>query len=235
MLSKILRGEEANIAAPLPWRSAAGSRPRTQKPGPAATALTNVSKQASASWRMGTTHDQLHGLQERVAELEQEMELRIREASEAAYREGENSARMQVQSLIEKLARSIQEVADLRPKLRQQAEGDLLKLSLAIARKIVHREISADPEALTALVRVAIEKIRLQEIVRVRTHPQHQAVVQQIVTRLSGGAQVDIQADGRIPLGGIIVDTSRGEFDASVDVQLREIERGLADRLASQG
>jgi flagellar biosynthesis/type III secretory pathway protein FliH len=28
-----------------------------------------------------------------------------------------------------------------------------------------------------------------------------------------------------------VVETTRGEFDASVDLQLREIERGLTDRL----
>ena len=39
--------------------------------------------------------------------------------------------------------------------------------------------------------------------------------------------------DPKLPPGGVIIDTRRGEFDASVDLQLREIERGLTDRLAS--
>jgi flagellar assembly protein FliH len=181
---------------------------------------------------MVTTQDQVEMLLSRVAELEGEMNLRTQDAR----REGENAGRAQaaaqVQAVLEKLGRSIQEIADLRPKLRHQAEGDLLKLALAIARKVVHREISADPEVLGGLVRVAIEKVRIREIVRVRTNPQHQAVIQQIVARLSAGAQIEIQADQRVPLGGVIVETERGDFDASVDVQLREIERGLADRLA---
>ena len=235
MLSKILRGDEANIATPLPWKSAAGSRPRPVQSSSSPAASPAVPKSVTASGQIVTTHDQVHALQARIAELEQHSERRIREAAETAYREGESAARAQVQPLLEKLARSVQEVADLRPNLRRQAEGDLLRLSLAIARKVIHREVSADPEALTALVRVALEKIRIQEIVRVRTHPQHQPVIRQIVAKLSNGVQIDIQADGRIPLGGIVIDTARGEFDASVDVQLREIERGLADRLASLG
>jgi flagellar biosynthesis/type III secretory pathway protein FliH len=68
----------------------------------------------------------------------------------------------------------------------------------------------------------------------VRVHPQHQPTVQQIVARLSGGVAVEILGDQRLPVGGVVIETTRGEFDASVDVQLREIERGLTDRLAAQ-
>jgi flagellar assembly protein FliH len=248
MLSRVLRGDETTLAAPLPWKSAAGSKGPALRAASAAALAAPANSPANAqakppgtalaqlgdpSRQIVTTHDQVEVLQARVAELERDMEQRIRQAREAAYKEGEHAARTQVQPQLEKMARSIQEIADLRPKLRHQAEGDLLKLALAIARKVVHREITADPEALTALVRVAIEKIRLQEIVRVRTHPLHQQVIQQIVSRLSSGAQLEIQADQRLPLGGVIIDTARGEFDASVDVQLREIERGLTDRLAT--
>jgi flagellar assembly protein FliH len=232
MLSKVLRGDEALVAQPLPWRRAAGTGGHKTPSAPI---------QAVVPSRHGihpiiTTDDQASSLLARIADLESSMERRIAEARQSAYREGETAARTQataqVEPLLEKLARSIHELSEMRPKLRHEAEGDLLKLSLAIAKRILHRELSADPESLAGLVRVAMEKIRMQEVVRVRVHPQHQATVQQIVTRLSGGIAVEILADHRLPLGGVVIETTRGEFDASVDVQLREIERGLADRLA---
>ena len=82
---------------------------------------------------------------------------------------------------------------------------------------------------------MAVEKIRVQEILRVRVHPQHQPAVQQILTQMSTGAPIEIFADQKMQLGGVVVETTRGEFDASVDLQLREIERGLTDRLAGRG
>jgi flagellar assembly protein FliH len=108
----------------------------------------------------------------------------------------------------------------------------VVKLALAIAKKVLHRELSVDPDSIAALIHVAMEKIRTHELVRVRIHPQHHPAVQQAVAQVTMGAQVDIQPDPRLPLGGVVVETTRGEFDASVDTQLREIERGLTDRLA---
>jgi flagellar biosynthesis/type III secretory pathway protein FliH len=135
--------------------------------------------------------------------------------------------------MLDKLARSIQEIADVRPKLRAECEADLLKLSLAIARKILPRELIADPDSIAALIKVCLDKVKLQEIVRVRIHPQHHPAIQQLLVRLSTGVPIDLLPDPKLQLGGVVIETTRGEFDASVDVQLKEIERGLTDRLRS--
>jgi flagellar assembly protein FliH len=177
-------------------------------------------------------------LHSRVAELETSLEQRCREARETGYRDGEAAGRTQanaqVQPLLEKLARSIQEIAAVRSKLRAEAESDLLKLSLAIARKILHRELSTDPDSIAGLIKVCLEKIRQQEIVRVRIHPQHHPAVQQLLARISSGVPIELLSDQKLQLGGVVIETARGEFDASVDLQLKEIERGLTDRLGGR-
>lgn len=219
-------GAATSVPAPLH----AGNREAPKEPGkePAREASRDDPAQA----------ERIAALQLRVAELEASMEPRCREARDAGYREGEtagrNQANAQMQATMEKLARSIQEIAEARPKLRAEAEGDLLKLSLAIARKVLHRELSADPDSITGLIRVCLDKIRLHEMVRVRIHPQHQAPIQQMVARLSTGVPVEILADPKLQVGGVVIETTRGDYDASVDVQLKEIERGLTDRLAAR-
>ncbi len=180
-----------------------------------------------------TTDDQVSILQARVVDLETNMQRRVAEArseGEAAVRA---QAQAQVQPLLGQLAKSIQDIAELRAKLRHEAETDLIKLSLAIAKKVLHREVSVDSEALSGIVRVAMEKIRLQDVLCVRINPQHHAVIQQMIGRLSHGSKVELIADARQPVGGVVIETTRGEFDASLDTQLAEIERGLVDRLAS--
>jgi flagellar assembly protein FliH len=179
--------------------------------------------------------EEIAKLKARIAEVEAGAERRVREAREAGLREGEAAGRQQgtaqVQPVMDKLAQSIREIGELRPKLRHEAEGDVVKLAMAIAKKILHRELAADPEALSGLIRVAMDKIRLQEIVRVRVNPQQQPNVQQMVARFALGVQIEILSDGKLPLGGIVIETTRGEYDSSIDLQLREIERGLTDRL----
>ena len=226
MLSRVLGPEDAKAIQPLSWRRA----PSTGNPGVPTAPIAGKRVEAA------TAEQQIAILQARVMELEGMMDRRVRETREAAYREGEtagkNQAVAQVQPVLQNLARSIQEVADIRPKLRHQAEADLLRLALAIAKKILHRELNSDPDSIAGLIKAAIEKIRVQEILKIRIHPQHHPALQQILAQMATGTQTDIFPDPKLPPGGVVVETTRGEFDASVDLQLREIERGLADRLA---
>jgi flagellar assembly protein FliH len=231
MLIKRLPAVETRTVQPIVWRQSGG--PVAAKAGePPAPAGCNTSQEDQGSSEL------IAALKRRVAELETSLDQRCREAREAGHREGEASGRTQanaqVQPLLEKLARSIQEIAEARPKLRAEAEADLLKLSLAIARKILHRELSSDPDSIAGLIKVCLEKIRLQEIVRVRIHPQHHPAIQQLLARLSTGIPIELLSDPKLQLGGVVIETARGEFDASVDVQLKEIERGLTDRLGSR-
>jgi flagellar assembly protein FliH len=234
MLTKRLAGAETLRARPIAWRqsgtpvaSPESEPPPVPVPFPARSEAPSPDAQAA---------ERLAALQRRISELEASVEQRSREAHEAGYREGEAAGRAQanaqVQQLLEKLARSIQEIAEARPKLRAQAESDLLALSLAIARKILHRELSTDPDSIAGLIKVCLDKVRLQEITRIRLHPQHHAAVQQLLARASNGVQMELLPDPTLQLGGVIIETTRGEFDASVEVQLKEIERGLTDRLA---
>jgi len=225
MLSKILRGEQTQVVQPVAWRRTAG-------PAASPTTPTAGVKAEAGSKQLVTVDQEIGALNARIAEVEALAERRVREARETGYREGEAAARNQIQPVLDKLAQSIKEIGELRAKLRHEAESDLVKLALAIAKKILHRELSADPDSISGLIRVAVEKIRVQEILRVRIHPQHHPAVQQILARVSTGAPIEIFADQKMQLGGVVVETTRGEFDASVDLQLREIERGLTDRLA---
>lgn len=173
--------------------------------------------------------DSSEDLHSKIARLEQD----VNQARASARAEGEAAARQQAQAelqpVLQKLAASIHESAELRSRLRTQAESDLVKLAIAIARKIVGREINTDPEAIAGLVRVCLEKLRVQEVLRVRLHPDYKSKVAESLARL-GATQVEVMADPAADRGAVVFETTRGNLDASVETQLREIERGLTDR-----
>src|SRR5690348_7959400 len=91
---------------------------------------------------------------------------RIRQAQRAGYQEGESAARNQMQAetrqAIERLGRAAEELAALRPQLRNQAERDLVRLAVAIARRVLRRELTIDPGAIEGLVKAALEQLALQ-------------------------------------------------------------------------
>jgi flagellar assembly protein FliH len=173
------------------------------------------------------------------AEMQAAADRAVREAREAGRREGESAARNAMQAevakAVEDFGSAVRQLANLRPKLRLEAESDLVRLALEIARRVIRRELTADPEAITGLARTALERLRLQEAVSVRMHPQFQEAVRQFLAHEPGAAHIEVIADPTLDRGAIVFETARGRLDASAETQFREIERGLTDRLRSHG
>jgi flagellar assembly protein FliH len=171
-------------------------------------------------------------------DLVRRMEERVRQAHAAGFREGQEQGRVQaaqqIQPVMDRLTHSIEDLAGLRSRLRHDAEADLVTLALAVARRVLRRELSVDPEAIRGVVLAALEKLDGQEISRVRVHPAHAAEVSACLRRAVSGRAIEVVPDPAREPGFVIFETERGSLDASVDTQLEEIERGLADRLRRQ-
>jgi flagellar assembly protein FliH len=172
------------------------------------------------------------------AEMAAAIELRVRQAYESGFREGEAAARQrsesQVREAVEKLAATVVEVAATRGDAMRRAEADMVRLSVEIARRILHRELSLDTSALEALIRAALEKLRSQEVYRVRVHPGHEQLVRACLQQIGRDPDIEVVGDASQPRGGAVFEISRGSLDASVETQLREIENGLADHLGER-
>jgi flagellar assembly protein FliH len=174
----------------------------------------------------------------RVAELEKLAEKRAREAREAGRAEGEAQAKAQAQeevrATIERLASAIAELDQYRVQLLRQTETDAVRLSIAIARRVLRRELTVDPAAIEGLVRAALERLQSQESCRVRMHPDLVPALRDCVERMGMEGRVEVISDAAQEPGAAVFETSRGSLNASIDSQLKEIERGLADRFQSQ-
>jgi flagellar assembly protein FliH len=101
-----------------------------------------------------------------------------------------------------------------------------------IAKRVLHRQLSVDESALTAIAHIAFERLTRSESWRVTVHPQFAAAVTTALPA-SHAARVHIDPDPDCALGTLIIHSAEGTIDASIDAQLEEISRGLTDRLAS--
>lgn len=163
----------------------------------------------------------------------------LRAAREQGFQEGARHAADAAQSQIQaalnqtgaRLAESVAEVASLRPRLRREAETQVVELALAIARKVLHRAITIDAEALTGLVHAAVARIDARDLLSIRVAPCHLPQVQPALARLGLPGQVNLSPDASLEPGGLVLETTRGMLDASVTTQLAEIERGFTDYL----
>lgn len=174
-------------------------------------------------------------LRDRIAQLEAALERETRQARETGRREGESAgyerARAELQPVIERLSRSIADLSTLRSRIRQDSESELVKLSLCIARRVLRRELTVDPDAVHGIVKAALDKAQARDIRSIRVHPDFLPVVKAHMEASRTAVGLEIASDPSLQPGDVIVETRVGDLDASIESQLREIERGFADRL----
>lgn len=163
------------------------------------------------------------------------MELQIPQREQAARaagrQEGEASALAQWQQAIERTSRAVVEMAGMRNRIRREAEDDVVRLSMAMARRILRRELTMDPEALLGVVKAALERIDIRETHKVRVRTEDCPVVAAHLERIGSPHRVEVVSDPTLERGGVVFETERGNMDGSVETQLEEIERGFVDLL----
>ncbi len=166
----------------------------------------------------------------------EELERKVNDALLQGRREGvlqgEQTAMRQLEPLMAQLARTIEDLASTRRSLRRDAEEDVVRLSVAIARRILNREISVDPDALVGMVNVALTRLDAKEVHRVLAHPDDANRIRLELSKLSLAQEIQVLADSKLEPGSVLFETTRGVLDASVATQLQEIERGLVDLVA---
>jgi flagellar assembly protein FliH len=227
MLSRLATHEEAARAQRACWpelRVVPVAETSSEEFDDARQALSEALEQAAA-------------LRERIDELERDAEARERLSFEKGLAEGRNSGKADAvaaqKPVLERMSRAIAELAMMRPKLRMQAEGDLLNLCIGIAKRVLRHELHMDPLALEGIVRAALEHTGTAEVFKVRVHPKQAEAVRSQLSKLGVPESVIVEAVASLDEGDVLVETSAGTIDASMKTQISEVERGLATRLGA--
>lgn len=112
------------------------------------------------------------------------------------------------------------------------AQQDVVALAVAIAGRIVQREIRVDPEVATRQVAAALTMLSDVRDARVFVHPEDREAVAEalpgLVRALSSTAHVELLEDPALGRGGIVVRSGDGVIDARIEVQIRRIAEALA-------
>jgi flagellar assembly protein FliH len=154
-----------------------------------------------------------------------------REAFARGYEQGERdaaaAARAHTEAVLNRVAETLQELAGLRRAILRDAERDMVQLSLAIAQRVVRREVFVDREVVVAIARVALDRLGERQGVTVRLHPDdHAYAVARHGTQWAGEG-ITVIADADVPAGGCRVTSPGGTIDTGIDAQFAELARGM--------
>ncbi|MEW5981070.1 MAG: FliH/SctL family protein [Acidobacteriota bacterium] len=205
--SRILRHQRVE---PFVWdRTPAADEP-TPRPGPAREDRADVAPQATA-------------------ELE-------RQTFAAAYAEGEKAGfeagAVRADAMLRRLGDTVRELGELRSTLSQQAERQVVQVALAIARRILQREVDTDPDLLSAMARVALDRLGDGDAIRIRLNPEDHLGINDRHDFSRVGAPITVDSDPAVPRGGCLIESSLGFVDAGIDAQFRVIQDALAREAA---
>jgi flagellar assembly protein FliH len=224
MLCKIIRSDVD--AEPLDWQKGTSSVPLPSRSSP---------RPGFSSGPNGVSTDEAQAVAQKLQQIEARRLADMEQARQAGFEQGLRQARQEsaaeMERALDNLAQTVRELTQIKKKLRNEAEHELVKLSLAIAQRILHREITTDPQSLLGVVYAALQRLQNKEIFRIRVFPASVTAVRSALEKNAALSAVEIVPDAMLPAGAVIFETSFGELDASIDTQLQEIERGFTDRL----
>lgn len=130
----------------------------------------------------------------------------------------------------ERVAMTCERFSKERARYFAEVEAEVVRLALAIATRVLHRETELDPLLLRGAVRVALEKVQEGGAATLRV-PEGQIEEWNRVLIDAHRDDVGVVGDSRLQSGECVLETSVGRVDLGVKAQLDEIEKGFFDLL----
>jgi flagellar assembly protein FliH len=142
-------------------------------------------------------------------------------------RAGNEAAAARGEAMLRRLALTIDELAVLRAEMIQKTERQLVQLAVAIARKVTRRELTIDSTLLSAMARVALDRLGESSVATIRLHPGDLNAITSAGQADTTIGSVRVIADPAVAPGGCVVQADFGLIDVGLDAQLAEISSAL--------
>ncbi len=114
----------------------------------------------------------------------------------------------------------------------RELEDSVYLLSLAVARHLILREVSADPQVIKDLVQRGLESFPVGSHVEIHLHPEDLAALRsQFELPGSDGRAAEIQwtPDPSVERGGCTLETPHRVVDGRIDLALRDLYHRMRD------
>jgi len=174
--------------------------------------------------------------QEAAAEEQRRMEIENARAESLleARREFDTELEKRLSEERRRLDRVRVEFARDRQRFFAAAESQVVMLGLAVARKILSREVVTDGLHLRSTVKAALARVQDGSTSTLRVPEEEVALWKEMFQRGSQG-RVIVEGDLRLASGECVLETSLGRVELGVDAQMEEIERGFGELMQQQG
>src|SRR5205085_3359197 len=166
----------------------------------------------------------LGGSQDHVMDVE-------KQAFEQGYAEGERIGKQMGEKMVETVVKrydnGIAKLVEAHKTLVEAMEEQTVRLALEIARKIVQRELTMDPDLVAALAAVALKRVSGHQTIALRVSRHDFARVRVAVGVVNPA--VNVKDDATLERGDFVIETGQTFLDGKVSSQIDTIGRALFD------
>jgi flagellar assembly protein FliH len=137
----------------------------------------------------------------------------------------------QMDSLVPAVQKFVEELDHAKGAWLKHWEDHAIGVAVAIAEKVIRRQIEQTPAIQTELIAAALELASSGAEICIRLNPEdHKALgdsARRLAAEMSRQAPAEVVADASVPPGGCRIQTTRGQIDTSIEAQLKRIEEEL--------
>lgn len=132
-----------------------------------------------------------------------------------------------------RLVSSVTQLEAITGGLLDQARVDLLELSVKISERILGAELKTRPQLLVGLIRSALEAAQLTGAITLNLSPKDHALLRskgpQVLGNLPKGLKLQLKADPALKRGDVVIESSAGRLDATLQARLQRVGSSLAE------
>ena len=163
-----------------------------------------------------------------VSRAQEESENIKKSAFEEGYRLGMEKASQDIETFKTELSHFM----NARKDVFEYIAPDILEISVDIARTIIKKELSSDPQVLINTIIDVLKMVSKNEPkIVIRVHPQTIQFIKDSIPNITYqygiDSKISVVSDPAIEEGGCVLQTNNGIVDASIDTQLEIIKKAL--------
>jgi len=170
---------------------------------------------------------------------------------EAGYEAAINEMHKAVDSISMAFKSGLEDIASLKDRILSQAEDDIVQLTIAIARKLVCRELEQHPDTIVAIVKEAVKVATRHAVsvhgkeITIEVHPDDYITLEQYISQLmehvsSAGTAarhavpIRIEENSALTPGGCVVMTDTNLIDMSFEARVESILRAFSNQRSAK-
>jgi flagellar assembly protein FliH len=183
------------------------------------------------------TYEQKEDFKDRIARLEKEA---YEKGFEQGQRDGFNLEKRKMEEVRKQIDEMLVSLRDLKPGIYAEAEAELLKLALLIAKKVIGEEIKNNSGVIGNTIKSAMKFLSDKRKVRIILNPDDMDEVKKLmpdISMITKGGHFQLSEDKAVNRGGCVLETGFGRINACIEDQLSNLEKEIERQynLASGG